>query len=97
MNEQSLPEVVHRPELGRFELTVDGGLCIAAYSLRGDVMLMTHTEVPHPLEGRGLAARVVAAALAHARASGLKVRPLCSYVQSYMKRHPESQDLLDRG
>ena len=39
-------------------------------------------------------AELVRAALAHAREQGLKVRPLCSYVQAYMRRHPEVQSLL---
>jgi predicted GNAT family acetyltransferase len=38
---------------------------------------------------------VVKAALEHARAHGLKVRPACSYVSSYMRRHPETRDLLE--
>ena len=37
---------------------------------------------------------LVRAALGHAAAHGLKVRPLCSYVQSYMRRHPETQALI---
>jgi len=36
----------------------------------------------------------VRAALAHARAAGWRVRPSCSYVASYMRRHPQTQDLL---
>ena len=41
-----------------------------------------------------VAAALVGAALAHARAQGLRIRPQCSYVQVYMRRHPETQDLL---
>ena len=43
---------------------------------------------------QGIAAALVRAALAHAREQGLKVRPLCSYVQAYVRRHPEVQSLL---
>jgi uncharacterized protein len=57
-------------------------------------MRMTHTGVPLPLRGHGIAARLVAAALAHARSEGLRVDPRCSYVARYMQRHPETQDLL---
>jgi predicted GNAT family acetyltransferase len=40
---------------------------------------------------------MVKAALDHARAHGLKVAPVCSYVRAYMRRHPETQGLLEAG
>jgi uncharacterized protein len=95
MNTPTLADVQHRPELGRFELVVDGQLCRADYTLRDGVMLMTHTGVPYALEGHGLAALMVEAAFHYARANGLKIRPLCSYVRVYLQRHPESQDLMN--
>jgi uncharacterized protein len=87
-------QIEHLPERGRFQARVDGLLCVADYRRHGDRIEMTHTEVPPALTGRGIAARLVRAALDHARASGLKVVPLCSYVRAYMRRHPETQDLL---
>lgn len=89
------PTVQHNPAASRFELTVDGLLCEASYVMAGPVMVMNHTGVPRALEGRGLAARLVAAALAHAREQGLRVRPSCSYVALYMRRHPDTLDLLE--
>lgn len=86
--------VTHNPAASRFEITVDGLLCVADYQLAGSVMSMTHTLVPQVLEGRGIAAALVAEALAHARREGWRVRPVCSYVESYMQRHPETLDLL---
>ena len=69
----SVVQVEHRPERGRFQARVDGHLCVADYRLDGDRMQMTHTEVHPALEGRGIAARLVRAALDHARANGLKL------------------------
>ena len=86
--------ITHNPAASRFETTVDGHLCVADYRLAGSVMAMTHTLVPQALEGRGIAAALVAQALAHARSEGWRVRPVCSYVESYMRRHPETLDLL---
>jgi len=88
-------DVVHNPAAQRFELRVGEHLCIAQYQLADGVMWLTHTEVPPAIEGRGHAARVVQAALDHARAHGLKVRPACSYVRAFMRRHPETLDLLE--
>jgi predicted GNAT family acetyltransferase len=87
--------VVHNPAASRFEMRVQGQTCIAQYRLIDGVMWLTHTEVPPHVQGRGHAARVVRGALDHARAHGIKVRPACSYVSSYMRRHPETRDLLE--
>lgn len=86
--------VDHLPERGRFQAIVDGMRCELDYFLTGTVMTITHTGVPPALEGRGIAAALVRTALAHAKAAGWKVRPLCSYARVYMQRHPETQALL---
>ena len=86
--------IAHLPERGRFQVLVDGHLCVADYRLDGERMLMTHTEVHPALQGRGVAAQLVRAALDHARARGLTVVPLCSYVRAYLRRHPEHRDLV---
>ena len=93
MNE---PTVHHNAAAARFEAQVDGGVAECVYRLQGGVMNIVHTEVPPASEGRGIAAALVRAALAHARAHGLRVRPSCSYVRTYMRRHPETQDLLEQ-
>ncbi len=87
-------QVTHNPETHRFEAVVDGLRSELDYHLTGNVVWMTHTGVPRELEGRGIAAQLVTAALAWARSEGLKVKPSCSYVAAYMRRHPETQDLL---
>jgi uncharacterized protein len=69
-------------------------LARADYRLAGGVMRLVHTEVPPALTGRGIAAQLVRAALEYARVSGLKVQPACSYVRTYMRRHPDTHSLL---
>lgn len=85
--------ITHNVADSRFETTVDGQVAVADYETADGVMALTHTVVPRALEGRGIAAQLVAAALNHARANGLKVNPVCSYVAAYMLRHPETQNL----
>lgn len=85
--------IVHNPAASRFEAVVDGLSCVAAYHRSGDLIDMHHTGVPRALEGRGIAAALVRAALDWAAAEGLKVRPSCSYVRVYMQRHPQTQGL----
>ena len=88
-------QIRHDEAGSRFEAEVPGGSAECAYRLGGGVMNIVHTEVPPASEGRGIAAALVQTALAWARAQGLRVRPSCSYVRSYMRRHPETQDLLE--
>ena len=90
-------DVRHNAALSRFEATVDGLLCVASYHLVDGVMRIHHTAVPRALTGRGIAARLVEAAIGYAAANHLEVEPWCSYVRTYMKRHPESQALLPDG
>lgn len=89
----------HDAAAGCFTTQVDGRQGEATYRLvngpTGPVMHLVHTGVPSALQGRGIAAELVAAALAEARAQGWRVRPVCSYVRAYMRRHPETQDLLE--
>jgi predicted GNAT family acetyltransferase len=89
-----IPEVRHNPARNRFETTVEGHVCTADYQLRGDVMWMTHTGVSPAVGGRGVAAELVRVALAYAEEKGLRVEPSCSYVEVYMRRHPETLKLL---
>ncbi len=88
-------DVRHNSAASRFEASVEGQLCVCQYRLFGKTMMLTHTGVPQALRGRGIAAQLVQAALEHARARQLKVRPDCSYAEVYMQRHPETLDLLN--
>jgi uncharacterized protein len=88
-------QVVHNTEASRFEAMVEDQRCVCQYRVYGRTMMLTHTGVPHALRGRGIAAELVRAALDHARAHGLRVRPDCSYAEVYMQRHPETLDLLN--
>ena len=88
-------DIHHDTAASRFEARLAGGTAECTYRLHGRVMDIVHTEVPPQFEGRGIAAALVRTALAHARAMGWKVRPSCSYVRSWMRRHPDTHDLLE--
>jgi predicted GNAT family acetyltransferase len=90
-------DVVHNEGAQRFEVRLGDGFARCDYRRVGNVLQLHHTEVPVALEGRGIAGQLVKAALEHAKAKGLRVAPYCSYVRSYLKRHPEYQPLLAPG
>ena len=86
--------VVHNAAERRFETTVEGLLSVAEYELAEGVVIFTHTLVPAELRGRGIAEKLVRAALAWARAGRRRVVPACSYVATFIRRHEEFQDLV---
>ena len=53
-------------------------------------MTVYHTEVVPEAEGKGLAKKLLAAMSDYARKNGLKVIPLCPYVHTQFKRHPQA-------
>ena len=86
--------VRHNEAEKRFEAEVEGHMSVADYELRGTEMIMTHTFVPPELRGRGIAEKLVRVALEHARTERLRVVPACSYVEAFIRRHPEFRPLL---
>ncbi|NUZ07833.1 N-acetyltransferase [Schlegelella sp. ID0723] len=87
------PTITHQPDQHRFVAELDGARGNLAYELGDGLMTITHTHVASELEGRGVGAALVEAALDLARRQGLKVRPVCSYANAYMKKHPEADKL----
>ena len=86
--------VTHHEEAHRFEATVDGLCSLISYRRFPDRLVLQHTEVPSPLQHKGLAAKLTRTALDFVRANHLRVVPLCPYASSFLRRHREYQDLL---
>jgi hypothetical protein len=87
-------EVSNNESNHQYELEAGGATALAAYSLSGDTVTFTHTEVPEELEGQGIGGRLIAGALDDVRRRGLKIVPACSFVRHYVDTHPDAQDLL---
>lgn len=79
--------------LSRYELDIDGATAFANYRLAPGKVIITHTETPRALRGRGIASKLVQGALEQIRADGLKVVAGCSFVVDYLDRHPEFADV----
>jgi hypothetical protein len=87
--------VVDIPEESRYELRLgERVIGFAAYRRRPGRIVFTHTEIDESVEGRGLGGRLAAGALDDVRRQGFEVAPLCPFIASYIKRHPEYHDLV---
>jgi predicted GNAT family acetyltransferase len=80
--------------LSRFELDVEGAVAFANYRRTPGTVIITHTETPRALRGRGIASELVQGALELIRTDGLKVIAGCGFVVDYLRKHPEFADLL---
>lgn len=82
-------------ERSRFELEADGHVAEVVYRLAPGRISFVHTGVPEALSGRGIGSTLAKHVLDHARAEGLRVEIRCSFLESYLRRHPEYSDLVD--
>ena len=84
-------------ELSRIDAHDDGALVgFAAYEVCDDgVYSFHHTEVFEGNEGRGFGQQLAAGVVDFAREQGIKIHPTCPFIASYLRKHPEAQDLLD--
>ncbi|HET6529040.1 MAG TPA: GNAT family N-acetyltransferase [Actinoplanes sp.] len=88
--------VVDSFEQSRYEVLLGGEVAgMLHYRRHDDHVELAHTEIDQAFEGRGLAGRLAAAALADARARSTPVRATCPFVRSYLERHPEYTDVVE--
>jgi predicted GNAT family acetyltransferase len=75
-------------EVGYIDYTLDPG------HPDGDHLALTHTVVFDRFGGETAAAELVRKVLEDVRASGNKVVPVCSYVNKYLEKHPDYDDII---
>ena len=78
----------------RFELDLGQGIAFASYRRLPGRVVITHTETPRALRGRGIGTLLVSGALQIIRADGDRVVAGCGFVADYLDAHPEYADLL---
>jgi predicted GNAT family acetyltransferase len=95
--------ISHDANEHRFSTEVEGSAAYLDYTLADGVMTVTHTRVPPAIGGRGIAAKLMGAALDAAGKAGWSVHPVCSYAVAYMARYAadssqrHTDELLDEA
>lgn len=90
-------EVVQNHDQNRFEINLEGKTALLEYMERQTTIVFPHTEVPKELEGRGLGKQLAEAALAWAKGKNKSIVPICPFVASYIRRHPEYKPMVTPG
>jgi predicted GNAT family acetyltransferase len=98
MASQAQVEVRDNPAEHRFEARVDGRLAgFTAYELTDGGIMILHTEVDDAFEGQGVGSSMTRQVLDMVRADDeLEVTVLCPFVNAWLRRHPDYQDLTRR-
>lgn len=89
-----MTRAIENAQQTRFDLEGYEGRVFATSRRAGAVIVVAHMETDPALRGQGLAAALMAAIVAQARAEGAKIAPHCSYAAAYMAGRPELNDLL---
>ena len=82
------------PALSRSEIDVGAEIAFANYRRLPGRVVITHTETPRALRGRGVASALVKGALELIRADEDRVVAGCGFVADYLEQHPEYADLV---
>ncbi len=80
----------------RFETPVDDAFAFIAYRWEHGQLALMHTEVPEKYEGQGIASKLTKFALEQAKHQQRKVLVFCPYISSYLNRHPEYKELVEK-
>ncbi len=59
------------------------------------LIIADHTEAADALRGHGIALALATRLVEDARAEGVKIIPLCPYVNAERRKHPEWNDVFD--
>lgn len=90
------PVIRDEPQNNRFVMAVPGGEAFATYRRLDNYLIVSHTEVPSTLRGRGLGSQVAEALFENARRQGFRIVPACSFIADWVRRHPGYRDVLAR-
>jgi predicted GNAT family acetyltransferase len=90
-------KVKDNPAWSRYELSVDDAVAFVAYETGEGRLILTHTEVPKELAGRGIGSALARGVLDDLRAGGVKVIPRCPFIAGFIERHPEYRGLIAAG
>jgi predicted GNAT family acetyltransferase len=90
-------KLVDNSDKRRYEFQLPEHTPLIEYIRTKDKIYLTHTEVPLELEGQGIGTELVKQVLEDIKKKDLTLIPLCPFVASYIKEHPQWRELVLKG
>ncbi|HEX9864802.1 MAG TPA: GNAT family N-acetyltransferase [Acidimicrobiia bacterium] len=89
-------ELRHEPDNHRYVAEIDGEIVgVAVYHLRNERHIFVHTEVDPAHKRAGVGSALARYALDDVKTNGGTVVPVCPFIASWIRRHPEYDTLVD--
>ena len=81
---------------GRYVIRQGGDEAELTYSITSPTLIIAdHTGVPEAMRGTGAGHALVARLVEDARAEGVKIVPLCPFVNAERRKHPDWADVFN--
>ncbi|MBS1645907.1 MAG: N-acetyltransferase [Bacteroidetes bacterium] len=89
-------QIKNNEQAAQFEYIENGEMAKLEYAIHNNSIALMHTLVPESMKGKGIASLLAAKAFAYAQETNKKVKAYCPFIVTYVKRHPELQEQLDK-
>jgi len=82
--------ITHNEKNRRFEFRDS----FVNYLLEGDVLNVVRTCTADSQRGKGVAGLIMADVFEYAKEKNLKIRPTCTYVETFVSKRPELREMI---
>ena len=86
--------IIVNEKTNRFELPIGEAIAYIDYGWRKEELVLFYIYVPIPHRGKGYSSALIEYAMQYARDKKVKVIVHCSYINRYLRMHPEHHDLV---
>lgn len=88
--------IINNEKQMHFEIHEGNDIAFLEYRFQDNTILFMHTEVPVSMGGKGIASALVEYAFRYAKVNGHPVKVYCPFIVTYVKRHPELKEQLEK-
>lgn len=90
------PTIINNEKQMHFEVHEGDDIAFLEYRFNGNTIFFMHTEIPESMGGKGIASSLARYAFNYAKENGNPVKVYCPFVLTYLKRHPELTEQLEK-
>lgn len=88
-------QIIHERDNQQFTLPLEDGLeAKVIYTLDGDTMRLTYSEVPRALRGQGIGEELVLKTFEKLTEEGYKAIGICGYIRAVARRNEKWRDII---